>query len=206
MDRVPESWLFISYRTIPLRVTSSEYPLVSIPRSNLHLDRTINPTQTVSMMMPYFHTDGGDNLLFESWVPSSPRAIAGASFAVFFLAILERFVNGLRGRLQGYWASNALHRSTEHAIREDNTSNKSESASSSRRCGLTPTPRKRIVPPFILAHDFTRGIIYMFQAAIAYALMLAVMTFQVWYFVSIVLGLGVGELLFGRWASVGSYH
>ena len=56
------------------------------------------------MMMPYFHTSGGDNLLFESWTPSSPGAIAGASIAIFFLAILERFVNGLRGRLEAYWA------------------------------------------------------------------------------------------------------
>lgn len=158
------------------------------------------------MMMPYFHADGGDNLLLESWVPSSPRAVAGASFALFFLAILERFVNGLRGRLQGYWASNALHRSAEHVIREDNASNKSERVWSSRGRALIPTPRKRIVPPFILAHDFTRGIIYIIQAAIVYALMLAVMTFQVGYFVSIVLGLGVGELSFGRWASVGSHR
>lgn len=156
--------------------------------------------------MPYFHTDGGDNPLLQSWVPSSPRAVTGASFALFFLAILERFVNGLRGRLRGYWASNALQRSTKHAIRKGNASNTSERAPSSLGRRLIPTPRKRIVPPFILAHDFTWGTIYMFQAAIAYALMLAVMTFQVGYFVSVILGLGVGELLFGRWASVGSHH
>lgn len=56
-------------------------------------------------MMPYFHTDGGDNILFESWVPSSAGAIGGASVAIFFLALLERLVNGFRGRLEGYWAS-----------------------------------------------------------------------------------------------------
>jgi len=55
-------------------------------------------------MIPYFHTDGGDNLLFESWTPLSPGAIAGASVALFFLAILDRLVNGIRGRLEGYWA------------------------------------------------------------------------------------------------------
>lgn len=55
-------------------------------------------------MIPYFHTDGGDNLLFKSWTPLSPGAIAGASVALFFLAILERLVNGVRGRLEGYWA------------------------------------------------------------------------------------------------------
>lgn len=56
-------------------------------------------------MTPYFHTAGGDYLFFEPWAPSSPGAIAGASFALLFLAMLERFVNGIRGRLQGYWTS-----------------------------------------------------------------------------------------------------
>ena len=56
-------------------------------------------------MIPYFHTTGGDNLFFKPWAPSSPGAIAGASFALVSLAILERFVNGVRGRLQVYWAS-----------------------------------------------------------------------------------------------------
>jgi len=55
-------------------------------------------------MIPYLHTSGGDNLLFESWTPLSPDAIAGASVILFFLAILERLVNGVRGRLEGYWS------------------------------------------------------------------------------------------------------
>ena len=61
-----------------------------------------NSSQTMSS---YFHTAGGDNLFFKPWTPSSPGAIAGASFGLVFLAILERFVNGVRGRLQVYWAS-----------------------------------------------------------------------------------------------------
>jgi len=56
-------------------------------------------------MISYFHTGGGDNLLFKSWTPSSPGGIAGASIALFFLAILERLVNGVRSRLVGYWAA-----------------------------------------------------------------------------------------------------
>jgi len=56
-------------------------------------------------MIPYFHTNGGDYLLFESLTPLSPGGIAGASIFLFFLAILERLANGVRGRLEGYWAS-----------------------------------------------------------------------------------------------------
>lgn len=148
------------------------------------------------MMMQYFHTDGGDNILFESWAPSSRSAVAGASIAIFFFAVFERFVNGLRGRLEGYWAANALHRSTEHAAQHDNTSNKSGSFALGGR----------VVPPFILAHDLPRGTIHMFQAAMAYALMLIVMTFQVGYFVSVILGLGVGQVIFGRWNQTTFQH
>ena len=80
------------------------------------------------------------------------------------------------------------------------------------------------MPPFIVAHDLPRGLVYMLQATINYALMLAVMlvhsalfsrpsvdlfilsrTFQVGYFVAIIVGLGIGEATFGRWASV-TYH
>jgi hypothetical protein len=65
----------------------------------------------------------------------------------------------------------------------------------------------------------------MFQATITYALMLIAMlvllnfpvmqaptfyflcrTFQVAYFVSIIAGLGVGEVMFGRFGSVVSHH
>jgi hypothetical protein len=52
---------------------------------------------------------------------------------------------------------------------------------SDKTCGgvevkeIAVKPRQRISPPFIPSHDIPRGIIYMFQAALAYALMLAVM-------------------------------
>jgi hypothetical protein len=39
----------------------------------------------------------------------------------------------------------------------------------------------------------------MLSSAITYFLMLAVMQFSVWFFVAIVLGLGLGELGFGRY-------
>jgi len=153
-------------------------------------------------MLSYFHTEGGDNLFFKSWTPSSPGAIAGASIGLLFLAMLERFVNGARGRLEGYWASNALHRSAEHVVQNDSTStSKLETSSLSDGSRVIVSPRKRTVPPFIIAHDLPRGVVYMFQAAINYALMLAVMTFQAGYFVAIIIGLGIGEAMFGRLAS-----
>jgi len=157
-------------------------------------------------MLSYFHTNGGDDLFFEFWTPSSPGAIAGASIALLFLAMLERLVNAVRGRLDGYWASNALHRSAQHVVQDDDASTKKlETPSLSDGSRVVVPPRRRAVPPFIVAHDLPRGLVYMLQATINYALMLAVMTFQVGYFVAIIVGLGIGEATFGRWASV-TYH
>ncbi|KAK7032504.1 hypothetical protein VNI00_013073 [Paramarasmius palmivorus] len=60
--------------------------------------------------------------------------------------------------------------------------------------------------PFIPAHDIVRGIMQVGQAALGFALMLAVMTFQVAFLLSIVIGLGVGETLFGRFNPAAHIH
>lgn len=73
----------------------------------------------------------------------------------------------------------------------------------------------RTITPFIATHDIPRGILYSLQMFMMYLLMLAVMcaqslymfslllkyssrTFQAAFFISIVVGLGIGEMLFGR--------
>ena len=79
-------------------------------------------------------------------------------------------------------------------------------------------------PPFILSHDISRGTIHTAQALLHFALMLVVMyvalspsrrclcahipvrTFQVGFILAIVVGLGVGEALFGRFSSHAAHH
>lgn len=83
----------------------------------------------------------------------------------------------------------------------------------------SPTRAARSYPPFISSHDVPRGALFAIQALIYYVLMLVVMwvvaigqraadaekvfhrTFQVAYLISIVVGLMVGEVLFGRFNS-----
>lgn len=99
------------------------------------------------------------------------------------------------------------------------------SESKSKTLPLPPTSASqqgrlttRSFPPFILTHDVTRGILYLAKTAINFAFMLAVMcvsdspcpmntahlrdrTFQLGFIFAVVVGLGVGEMLFGRYAS-----
>ena len=59
---------------------------------------------------------------------------------------------------------------------------------------------RRVALPFISSHDIPRGVIHALQAALSFTFMLAVMTFQVGFILSICVGLGVGEIMFGRYA------
>ncbi|TEB39304.1 hypothetical protein FA13DRAFT_1770243 [Coprinellus micaceus] len=82
---------------------------------------------------------------------------------------------------------------------------------------LVPRLRIRTIPPFVPSQDIPRGIMYAFHMFVGYLLMLAVMlvlfalflsihpahsladrTFHAGYIISIVVGLGVGEVAFGR--------
>ncbi|KAJ7191012.1 hypothetical protein GGX14DRAFT_42097 [Mycena pura] len=54
-------------------------------------------------------------------------------------------------------------------------------------------------PLFVLAHDAMRGAMHALHALLGFTFMLAVMTFQGRYIITLVGGLGVGEMLFGRY-------
>ncbi|KAH9964447.1 Ctr copper transporter [Russula dissimulans] len=147
----------------------------------------------LALMMPYFHFTGGDHLFFKSWRPSSRGAIAGASIALVVLAVLERLLYATRGVMDGRWRRRALVSSTTNPAGNENGTSPSAKRSHNVRKGRT-------IPPFDLSRDSARGALYSLQALLAYVLMLAVMTFQAAYIISIIVGLGLGEVLFGRLA------
>ncbi|VDB84492.1 unnamed protein product [Peniophora sp. CBMAI 1063] len=179
------------------------------------MDMTSSDDNTMIMMTPYLHFTGGDFLYFKSLAPSSRGAIAGAAIVLVFLAILERALSAGRGLMEAHWRQAALGMAVqrlgltaEPAEAECVDCKEEEKAPSAN---ATPIPslatqpllasrRARLIAPFIASHDLSRGALYALQALLAYALMLAVMTFQAAYIISIVAGLGLGEMLFGRFA------
>lgn len=180
----------------------------------------------MGMMVPYLHFAGGDNLLFEAWHPSSTGAIAGACIGLVLFAIFERWVNGMRGVLEAHWRQLALATMTSSTpVTECSASGSPSTLSESSKLkeeevgtsgvqetDVNPLPSPpgrrlqrpiRTIPPFILSHDIPRGALFAFQALLYYVLMLAVMTFQAGYLISIVAGLTIGEVLFGRFGAKG---
>ncbi|KAF9480447.1 hypothetical protein BDN70DRAFT_894135 [Pholiota conissans] len=174
---------------------------------------------SASMMVPYLHFTGGDYLFFEVWRPSSSGAIAGVCICLAVLAFFERWLAATRAMFEMYWRRRALAATsarddivlTKVVANASGTSDKHSLVRPETRYGggtsMSPSPgsrtltmesRRRTVAPFIAAHDVPRGILFALQMLIMYLLMLAVMTFQAAYLISIIVGLGLGEVVFGR--------
>jgi len=163
-------------------------------------------------MKPWLHFTEGENLFFMSWVPLSTGAVIGACIGLFMLALVERWVASMRGIMEGYWVQKMNEKSLIQVVLPANDFSLHEKSLQLEYNG--PSPPRPVVRarvnslaslrrayPFILSHEVARGFTHACQSALGYSLMLAVMTFHAGYIISIIVGLGVGEVLFGRYAS-----
>jgi len=144
-------------------------------------------------MMPMLHfTPLTDTLWFNGWVPQSRGALAGACIGLFVLALVDRWVSAVRAMMEAHWreAGERVRRASEKGC--DDESNKGKK----KKFGM----RLR-APPFMPAHDIMRGAMHALQSLFGFAFMLAVMTFQASYIITLILGLGIGEMLFGRYGA-----
>ncbi|TCD60464.1 hypothetical protein EIP91_010040 [Steccherinum ochraceum] len=164
---------------------------------------------TAGNMLTYFHFTPGDNLWFLGWVPSSTSAMVGACIGLFLLGVLDRWIAACRVVMEMHWAKSAMIlRSNRLNARGLPVSGTEKLSSTSSLYVANSTSEQfvgaltmRTVPPFIFWHDLTRGIMYLGHSALQFAFMLAIMTFQLGFIFALVVGLGVGEMLFGRYAS-----
>ncbi|EAU87464.1 copper transporter [Coprinopsis cinerea okayama7 len=157
-------------------------------------------------MTPYLHFSVGDHVWFKEWVPKTKGAMFGACLGLFLLAIVERWLAATRAVANLWWRMRTaelldyIH--DQHAtVEEKGKSPESTPPTSIRKF------RTRFSAPFITLNEVSRGVLYAAQSLLMFAFMLVVMTYQGSFLISIVLGLGVGETLFGRFtnAHVGLY-
>ncbi|KAF7355502.1 CTR copper uptake transporter [Mycena sanguinolenta] len=152
---------------------------------------SMNTTMASGMMMPYLHFTLGDMLWFNSWDPKSKGALAGACIGLFILTLIDRWLAAHRAIMEARWRDAALLA----AKKLDDVDNKGKVKKMKLRA-----------PPFNPAHDITRGVIHAAQSLLGFAFMLAVMTFQAAYLITLVLGLGIGQMLFGRYGAAVMAH
>ncbi|KIM33897.1 hypothetical protein M408DRAFT_13618 [Serendipita vermifera MAFF 305830] len=174
------------------------------------------------MMVPWLHFTPGDTLLFQDWVPTEPGPIFGACVGLFMLAIVDRWLAALRRFMEIWWAERARvaisgrfiklrdkSRSEEDkigAVGDVSDPSLRDEQAATRRSPATAKLSRNAIPPFIASHDFVRGAFVVVQTAITYALMLTVMTFNAGFIIAILVGLGTGEVLFGRLAYTSFSH
>ncbi|KAF8993542.1 Ctr copper transporter family-domain-containing protein [Cyathus striatus] len=179
------------------------FPLALLPPVLAHdngMDMSMDGAMSLDAgggMVPYLHFTPGDTLFFQGWVPRSPGAIFGACIGLFVLAVLERWVGAVRRVGEGVWARRAQI-ALSNKLTSDAAKDKVKGGHAGQRgmVGMVGS-----IPPFIPSQDILRGVLHAVQVALGFLFMLAVMTFQAAFLISIVLGAGVGEMLFGRYAA-----
>lgn len=164
-------------------------------------------------------------LWFAAWQPKNAGTTVAACIGLFGLAVLVKLLAALRHQANLAWSSvkwNGRYALAQPTLGKEGP-DQAGASSSSRQQSF------RQVKPWIAEHDFPRGILAAIHAGLEYFLMvcflllitfffpfpvidahhhcppllsqLAVMTFNVYFFVAILLGLFAGEVAFGRWFS-----
>jgi len=150
---------------------------------NMTTSSGMNVTLPVMEMMPFHTVVGMDMLWFASWMPSDAASTFGACVGLFFLAVFHRLaiafagVKGIRSTANETWATQNLNKLNKFDKQQ-------------------PLPMR--YPAFSLKMDLSMGLLEGLISFVGYALMLAVMVMNAWFFIAIILGIIVGETSFGR--------
>jgi len=150
----------------------------------------------VGNMLPYIHFTRGDNVWFLGWVPSSVGSTVGTCIGVFLLSMLERWLAACLELAERHWDE----RASVLALGKSDSVSTLPSPSASPPLPTARQSKWLQLPPFVFEFDIMRGVLFSMHAFIKVFLMLAVMTFQLAFLVSIAVGSGVGEMLFGRFS------
>ncbi|KAJ7122224.1 Ctr copper transporter [Mycena epipterygia] len=147
---------------------------------------------TMMMMKTYLHFTPGDTLIFQTIIPTSAGAVFGACLVLFLVSVADHY---LRAVCRGH--ERALSQRTKRLATGYYFTDEADSSIKIPAPSEIQTP---VAAPtrFILSHELNRGAVAGLQSTIHYFLMLVVMTFNASYIVTVILGVVVGEVAFGR--------
>ncbi|KAJ7116708.1 Ctr copper transporter [Mycena epipterygia] len=144
------------------------------------------------MMKTYLHFTPGDTLIFETIVPTSAGAIFGACLVLFLVSVADRYLRAVCRGLEHGLSQRTKRLTTGYYFTSDSAAPHPKAPASEIQ---TPVAAPTC---FILSHELSRGAFAGLQSTIHYFLMLVVMTFNASFIVSVILGVVVGEVAFGR--------
>ncbi|KAL9098161.1 MAG: hypothetical protein Q9163_006126 [Psora crenata] len=194
------------------------FPLEKVDMSaHSHSHSASSGSSTMAMsssnMEMVFHTSTTSPLFSLSWRPTGTGSYAGTCIFLIFLAAILRGLFAGKHFLERKWLDRALER-RYIKIRGTPTEADRIDASADGKYGTLVTAKgveqhvkvvanqSRPVMPWRLSVDVPRAIYVTITAGVGYLVMLAVMTMNVGYFLSVLGGIFVGELLVGRYAQL----
>lgn len=165
-------------------------------------------TDAHSMMQMTFFSATNTPLYSESWTPSSAGAYAGTCIFLILLAIVLRALLSLKTYLEMRAVASAMKRryvvvADQAAVGEKVASDANSMTGILTANGVQENVKIIEAPsshiqPWRFSVDLPRAALMTVIAAVGYLLMLAVMTYNVGYFLSVLAGAFIGELGLGR--------
>ncbi|KAG0151967.1 hypothetical protein CROQUDRAFT_36089 [Cronartium quercuum f. sp. fusiforme G11] len=131
-------------------------------------------------------------LWFHGWKPTTTGTTFAACLGLFGLTVLVKILGAIRHQTNLAWSRPQGPDNSSLTQILDKSENNSTVVESLR-------PHRHQPMPWVAEHEILRGVLSALHAGLEYFLMLAVMTYNIYFFMSIVLGHFFGEVAFGRW-------